>query len=104
MKITLRVAVIVFLTLWAAPIASADLLPIQAYTAADGLIYDSIRLIVEDSRGFLWFCTPIGISRFDGYRFTSYGAEHGMYYSNIRDLKETNKGVYLFASRAGIYV
>jgi signal transduction histidine kinase/ligand-binding sensor domain-containing protein len=103
MKI-LRVAVIAFLTLLAAPSASADLLPIQSYTAADGLIYDSVRLIVEDSRGFLWFCTPIGVSRFDGYQFTSYGAEHGLYYSNIYDLKETNKGVYIFASQAGIYV
>jgi signal transduction histidine kinase/ligand-binding sensor domain-containing protein len=103
MNITLRVAVISILTLSAASSASADLLPIQSYTAANGLIYDSVRLIVEDSRGFLWFCTPIGVSRFDGYRFTSYGAEHGMYYSNIRDLKETNKGVYLFASNVGVY-
>jgi signal transduction histidine kinase/ligand-binding sensor domain-containing protein len=103
MNITLRVAVISFLTLSAVSSAFADLLPIQSYTAADGLIYDSVRLIVGDSRGFLWFCTPIGISRFDGYRFTSYGAEHGMYYSNIRDLKETNKGVYLFASDVGVY-
>src|SRR5688572_20238263 len=97
MKIILRVAVIAFLTLSTAPSVPADLLPIKSYTAADGLIYDGVRRIVEDSRGFLWFCTPIGVSRFDGYRFTSYGAEHGLYYSTIRDLKETNKGVYLFA-------
>jgi signal transduction histidine kinase/ligand-binding sensor domain-containing protein len=104
MKIILRVAVIAFLTLSTAPSVPADLLPIKSYSAADGLIYDSVRLIVEDSRGFLWFCTPIGVSRFDGYRFTSYGAEHGLYYSNIRDLKETNKGVYLFASNVGVYL
>jgi hypothetical protein len=33
---------------------------------------------VRDSRGFLWFCTREGLSRFLGYTFTTYGTEQGL--------------------------
>jgi len=50
-----------------APIAlPAKRLPIRAYTTADGLARDSILCIVQDSHGFLWFCTAEGLSRFGG--------------------------------------
>src|SRR5580658_6329619 len=45
-----------------------ELLPIRSYTTADGLAADAINKIVVDSHGFVWFCTPEGLSRFDGYR------------------------------------
>src|SRR5437867_2190118 len=50
----------------------AEQLPLKVYTIADGLPRDSISRIVRDSRGFLWFCTPEGLARFDGYQFVSY--------------------------------
>jgi hypothetical protein len=31
-----------------------------------------------DSRGFLWFCTNEGLSRFDGYGFTNYSTDQGL--------------------------
>jgi hypothetical protein len=42
-----------------------ELLPIRTYYAADGLAGDHINCIVPDSRGFIWFCTPEGLSRFE---------------------------------------
>jgi ligand-binding sensor domain-containing protein len=45
--------------------ADAQQLPIKTYTTADGLSHNSINRIVKDSRGFLWFCTGEGLSRFD---------------------------------------
>lgn len=36
----------------------------------NGLI--GINCILEDSRGFLWFCTQEGVSKYDGYDLTSY--------------------------------
>ena len=50
----------------------AERLPIKAFTTAEGLAQNSVKRIVRDSRGFLWFCTDEGLSRFDGYTFTIY--------------------------------
>src|ERR1017187_1853993 len=51
----------------------AELLPIRSYTTADGLAADLINEIVVDSRGFVWFCTPEGLSRFDGSHIVNFG-------------------------------
>lgn len=48
----------------------AEVLPVKTYTTADGMLRDAAYFIVQDSRGFLWFCTSDGLSRFDGYGFT----------------------------------
>ena len=54
---------------------TARRLPIETYTTAEGLARDHIRCIVQDSHGFLWFCTTEGLSRFDGYEFVNYQVE-----------------------------
>ncbi len=82
--------------------ARGEHLPIKTYTTADGLVRDSINRIVRDSRGFLWFCTTEGLSRFDGYRFTSYGTEDGLPNRNVKDLLETRAGVYWIAMAGGV--
>src|SRR5213078_3628795 len=51
----------------------SERLPLKSYTTADGLAHNVINKIVRDSRGFLWFCTADGLSRFDGYTFTNFG-------------------------------
>jgi ligand-binding sensor domain-containing protein len=78
--------------------------PLKAYTTADGLAHDSVNRTVRDSRGFLWFCTAEGLSRFDGYRFKSYTQDQGLPHRNVNDLLETRAGVYLVATSAGVSV
>ena len=53
-------------------------LPVRAYTTADGLAGNTVERIVRDSRGFLWFCTRNGLSRFDGYEFRNFGMGEGL--------------------------
>ena len=43
----------------------------------DGLPQESVLSIAQDREGFMWFGTQSGVSRFDGYRFTSYRNETG---------------------------
>jgi ligand-binding sensor domain-containing protein/signal transduction histidine kinase len=81
--------------------ARAEQLPVRIYTSADGLGQNRVKRIVRDSRGFLWFCTADGLSRFDGYRFTTYDAAHGLPYPSVNDLLETRRGVYWIASNGG---
>jgi ligand-binding sensor domain-containing protein/signal transduction histidine kinase len=80
----------------------AERLPLKTYTTADGLARDYISRIVLDSHGFLWFCTPEGLSRFDGYAFTNYGAADGLRRS-VRDLLQARDGAYWIATASGLY-
>ncbi|HEV2687992.1 MAG TPA: two-component regulator propeller domain-containing protein [Bryobacteraceae bacterium] len=80
----------------------SELLPIRAYTTADGLAADHIDCIVSDSRGFLWFCTPEGLSRFDGYHFVSYGVDEGLPHRRVSTLIETRSGDYFVGTARGI--
>jgi ligand-binding sensor domain-containing protein len=52
--------------------ARAERLPLLDYTPQDGLAHTRVERIVTDSRGFLWFCTADGLSRFDGSEFVTY--------------------------------
>jgi ligand-binding sensor domain-containing protein len=77
-------------------------LPIKTYTTADGLARDQINRIVQDSKGFLWFCTTEGLSRFDGYKFTNYGTEQGLAGRVVNDFLESRTGLYWVATNQGL--
>src|SRR5215475_15946689 len=74
--------------------ARAEQAPVKTYTTADGLLRDQVNRIKRDSRGFLWFCTSDGLSRFDGYSFTNFGTDQGLPHSEVLDLLETREGEY----------
>src|SRR5688572_25313741 len=80
----------------------AEQLPIRTYTTADGLPRDSIHKIVPDPRGYLWFCTSDGLSRFDGYEFVNYGTAHGLPHRLVYDLLITRNGDYWAATAGGL--
>ena len=61
-----------------------------------------MRRIVRDSRGFLWFCTEGGLSRFDGTAFMSFGVDQGFPLAPVYDLLETRNGEYWVATGAGL--
>src|SRR5262249_12972595 len=80
----------------------ADRVPRKVYTTVDGLAHNDINKIVRDSRGFLWFCTGDGLSRFDGYMFTTYGTDQGLPHREVNDFLETRSGEYWVATNAGL--
>lgn len=83
-------------------ITQAARLPLKAYTTADGLAHNTINKIVRDSRGFLWFCTAEGLSRFDGYTFTNYGRDEGLTNPYVNDFLETRSGEFWVATNGGL--
>src|SRR5258708_3180432 len=94
-----RLAILIVLS--ALPLKS-ELLPIRTYTRADGLASGRITSIVADARGFLWFCTPEGLSRFDGYRFVTYGVDEGLPHAVVTALIETRSGDHWIGTPRGL--
>jgi len=41
-------------------------------TRKDGLSNNNVKNVFKDSKGFMWFSSQIGISRYDGYEFKVY--------------------------------
>jgi ligand-binding sensor domain-containing protein len=83
------------------PAARAADLPSRLYTAADGLPDNAVGRMYSDSRGFLWFCTGDGVSRFDGTRFVNFGPEQGLLYPVVNDILEDH-GSYWIATNGGL--
>ena len=84
-----------------AALTRAEQLPVRTYTTADGLVYDQVEKIMQDSHGFIWLCTVDGLSRFDGYRFTNYGVKDGLPVARVNEMIETHDGVYWVATNGG---
>jgi len=97
-----RAFAIAILILVSSARSGAEQLPIRTYTTADGLARDRINKIVSDPRGYLWFCTSDGLSRFDGYEFVNYTTAHGLPHRQVFDLLITRSGDYWVATSAGL--
>lgn len=80
----------------------AQRLPITFYSTSDGLAHYMVNRIVSDSRGFLWFCTRDGLSRFDGRDFVTWGVDDGLPTGEINDLIEAPDGLFWIATESGL--
>ena len=60
---------ILTLLLLAVPLAAAAVYLFKTLDARDGLTSSQINCILKDQRGYVWFGTPAGLYRSDGYTF-----------------------------------
>ena len=56
----------------ALPLAAAAVYLFKTLDANDGLTSSQINCILKDQRGYVWFGTPAGLYRFDGYTFKNF--------------------------------
>ena len=49
--------------------ASGQSYDFRHYQVEQGLSYNTVFTILQDSKGFMWFATKDGLNRFDGYNF-----------------------------------
>jgi ligand-binding sensor domain-containing protein/signal transduction histidine kinase len=89
------------ITLHAIPQVWAQQLAIRRYDLRDGLAHSRVIAIHQDRKGYLWFGTWEGLSRFDGYRFTNYSTGEGLGNSVINAITEDRQGGLWVATNGG---
>lgn len=74
---------------------------IQYLEIDQGLGTDNVKAIFEDSRGYLWFGTEVGVIRYDGKWMTHYTEKEGFTDKSVRDIVEDGRGNLWFATAFG---
>jgi len=83
----------VWLILFAALPVPAQRLSTRHYDVSDGLAHGHVKAIHQDRKGYIWFGTQEGLSRFDGYRFTNYGERDGLGHVIVNDIAAPPRGI-----------
>ena len=100
MKIrSFKYVLLFFIFCFAVIYANAQLFPTRQYTAADELANSNVYDITHDARGYLWFATERGVSRFDGFKFTNYLFKEGIDGAVVYALTQNNDGELFAASK-----
>jgi ligand-binding sensor domain-containing protein len=82
----------------------AQVFPARQYTTRDELSNSNVYDICHDDRGYLWFATERGVSRFDGYKFTNYLFKEGLEGAIVFSLAQDNKGNLMASTKFdGVY-
>jgi ligand-binding sensor domain-containing protein/two-component sensor histidine kinase len=71
------------------------------YDTSNGLAHSRVNTFYQDAKGYLWFGTWEGLSRFDGYRFVSYDMRDGLGHVFINSIAEDRQGQLWVATNGG---
>jgi ligand-binding sensor domain-containing protein/signal transduction histidine kinase len=77
-------------------------LPLRVYSTVDGLANNAVYSIASDSRGFLWYATAEGLSRFDGLGFSNQTESTGLPHRVVQQVLVGRDGYYWLATPAGL--
>lgn len=58
----------------------------------NGLLSSTINVIEQDSSGYIWFGTNVGLTRYDGYRFKNYTVSDGLPGNGVSNLEYDKQG------------
>jgi signal transduction histidine kinase/ligand-binding sensor domain-containing protein len=96
------VLVLVLVCLCLTSSAFAQRVAIEHYGIAEGLPHNRATVILQDRKGYLWFGTEAGLSRFDGYRFRNYSVDDGLPHPVVTDIAEDRNGQLWVATLKGV--
>lgn len=68
------------------------------YTSSDGLASSTVYDIIQDDKGFMWFATANGISKFDGNKFITFRTKEGLNSNSIIALLKRKNGELLIGN------
>lgn len=73
----------------------------QRYSIDDGLPSSMVYHIFQDSKGYIWFATSNGVSRFDGYKFMNFDVQSGLVDNDVFEIYEDYKHRIWFIPMSG---
>lgn len=76
-------------------------LPFRHYSTNDGLPSSETYSSYQDTKGYIWIATDMGVSRFDGYHFKNYSTADGLADNTVFKFYEDTKGRIWFCSFSG---
>lgn len=71
------------------------------FNVKDGLPSSEVYGMLEDSKGYFWFATDMGVSRFNGYSFENFSTENGLPDNTVYGIYEDHKKNIWFRSQSG---
>lgn len=98
-------AVSIFLTTWCDISASDSGYKFTSISSKDGLSYNAVKCMIQDSRGYIWTGTYKGLNRYDGTRVKNYNRKDlGVASDYISALSEDAAGNILVGTDNGIVI
>ncbi len=94
--ITSRLVLIAFL--FCSGNAFAQIFPYRQYTTTDELSSSNVNDIMHDAKGYLWFATDRGVSRFEGFKFNNYLFKEGLPAAKITSFVQNNTQAVIAAT------
>ncbi len=74
-------------------------------TQEDGLVQGQVASMLQDSKGYIWFATYDGVSKWDGKYFENIQTHNGLLSSVVLDIKEGIDGkIYIACYQGGILI
>ncbi len=79
----------------------------EQLTTASGLANNTVRTIIQDSKGRLWFATSSGVSRYENGKFTNFhparnSTSPGLKDQRVKLIMDDKKGHLWFATAKGV--
>jgi ligand-binding sensor domain-containing protein len=79
----------------------AQFYQIRNFNAENGLASPEVYGLMQDSKGYMWFATDMGVSRYNGNEFDNFSTENGLPDNTVFGFCEDSKGRIWFRSFSG---
>jgi ligand-binding sensor domain-containing protein len=79
-----------------------DLLTSENQVLQKGLSQNTVKCLLQDRQGYMWFGTWDGLNKFDGYKFTIYNTQSGLSNETINALLEADDGKIWIGTENGL--
>lgn len=97
LKIKKSYTLLLLLVAWTA-YCHAQTFSYKHYTVEDGLPSSQVYSAFQDSKGYMWFATDAGVSRFNGYEFENFDVNDGLTDNTVFLITEDTKGRIWFGT------